>query len=78
MTGVVGIGPDGRIGGCSSLCGVAADWCIAAPRVVVTTPRNGLWAVAADTSVAAPYATAGLAALKSIAGHAKVPKPQMR
>ena len=63
---VVGIGSDGRIAGFSSLCGVAADWCIAAPGEVVTTRRSGLWDLAAGTSVAAPYVTAGLAALKSM------------
>ncbi len=63
---VVGIGSEGRIAGYSSLCGVAADWCIAAPGLLLTTRRSGLWDFAGGTSVAAPYVTAGLAALKSM------------
>lgn len=64
---VVGLDPsDGRIAGYSSLCGMAAEWCIAAPGLVVTTRRSGLWDIARGTSVAAPYVTASLAALKSM------------
>ena len=63
---VVGIGSDGHIAGYSSLCGVAAEWCVAAPGEVVTTRRSGLWDITGGTSVAAPYVTAGLAALKSM------------
>ena len=64
---VVGLAPDGRIAGYySSLCGIAADWCIAAPGDVLTTRRNGRWDFTGGTSIAAPYVTAGLAALKSM------------
>ncbi len=47
---VVGMGTDGRIAGYSSLCGVAADWCIAAPGELITTRRSGLWDFAGGTS----------------------------
>ncbi|MDE0034192.1 MAG: S8 family serine peptidase [Deltaproteobacteria bacterium] len=63
---VVALGTDGLISQYSSLCGVAADWCIAAPGELLTTRRNGLWDRVGGTSVAAPYVTAGLAALKSM------------
>jgi len=64
---VVGLGRDGRrIGHFSHYCGDAADWCIAAPGELVTTDRGGRWISAGGTSVAAPYAAGGLAALKSM------------
>ena len=62
----VALDSDGRIAPYSSLCGIAARWCIAAPGEVITTRRGGLWEAAAGTSIAAPYVTAGLAALKSM------------
>ena len=63
---VVGVDGDGRISRASWRCGVAAEWCLAAPMVLVTTDRNGRWNVAGGTSIAAPYVTASLAALKSM------------
>ena len=67
---VVGLDWDGRrIGAYSHHCGAAADWCLAAPGVVVTTHLSGRWAPAAGTSLAAPYVAAGLAALKSMFPH---------
>ena len=63
---VVGIGSDGRIDRRSHYCGDAAAWCIAAPVELVTTHRDGRWIFAGGTSIAAPYAAAGLAALKSM------------
>ena len=62
----VSLDPDDRIAFYSSECGIAAGWCIAAPGEVVTTRRGGRWEAAAGTSIAAPYVTAGLAALKSM------------
>ena len=67
---VVGLDWDGRrIGEYSHYCGAAAEWCIAAPGVVVTTHLDGRWSVAGGTSLAAPYVAAGLAALKSMFPH---------
>ena len=63
---VVGVNPDGRISPGSWRCGVAAQWCVAAPMLLVTTDWNGRWNVAGGTSIAAPYVTASLAALKSM------------
>ena len=64
---VVGLGRDGRrIDHFSHYCGDAADWCIAAPGVLMTTHRNGRWIDAGGTSMAAPYVAGGLAALKSM------------
>ena len=66
---VVGVDPDGRISRGSWRCGVAAEWCVAAPMILVTTDRDGRWNVAGGTSFAAPYVTASLAALKSMFPH---------
>ena len=63
---VVGVDGDGRISPASWRCGVAAEWCVAAPMVLLTTERGGRWNVAGGTSIAAPYVTASLAALKSM------------
>ena len=63
---VVGVDPDGRISRGSWRCGIAAQWCVAAPMLLVTTDRNGRWNVFGGTSIAAPYVTASLAALKSM------------
>ena len=63
---VAGLGGNGLIGPRSNRCGIAADWCIAAPEVVTTTILNGKWNVAGGTSIAAPYVSASLAALKSL------------
>ena len=63
---VVGVDGDGYISPGSWRCGVAAAWCVAAPMVIVTTERGGRWGFAGGTSIAAPYVTASLAALKSM------------
>ena len=63
---VVGMDGDGSFSGGSYKCGVAADWCIAAPFILLTTERKGKWAVAGGTSFAAPYVAGGMAALKSM------------
>ena len=63
---VVGLETDGSLSRGSFECGETRDWCIAAPIVVLTTVRNGKWSVAGGTSIAAPYVTASLAALKSM------------
>ena len=63
---VVGVSWNGSISPGSWRCGVAADWCVAAPMLLWTTVRDGHWGVAGGTSIAAPYVTASLAALKSM------------
>ena len=63
---VTALGRNGEIAGFSSHCGVAAEWCIAAPGELVTTKLGGGWDFTGGTSIAAPYVTAGLAALKSM------------
>ena len=62
----VALNTEGRIAHFSSQCGITAGWCIAAPGEVVTTRGGGRWDFAGGTSIAAPYVTAGLAALKSM------------
>ncbi len=62
---VGGFGGD-RLDGGGQPCGEAAAWCVAAPYVVATTAVDGLWTLAVGTSIAAPYAAAALAALKSM------------
>ena len=63
---VAALGRDGFMAGYSQRCGVAADWCIAAPGDVITTELGGRWEITGGTSIAAPYVTASLAALKSM------------
>ena len=74
---VVAVGQDGRIARFSNRCGIAADWCIAAPGVEVRValfgpdPGDGTPGVrgAADadgTSFAAPMVTGGLAVMKHV------------
>ena len=63
---VVGMDGDGSFSGGSYKCGVAADWCIAAPIILLTTETRGKWDVAGGTSFAAPYVAGSLAALKSM------------
>ena len=60
------LGEDGRIAPYSQRCGIAADWCIMAPGEVITTELGGFWKITGGTSLAAPYVTASLAALKSL------------
>ncbi len=72
---VVAIGRDGRIAPFSNRCGIAADWCIAAPGVGVRvayfgpdlddgTPGIRGAADVDGTSYAAPIVTGGLAVMK--------------
>ena len=63
---VVGLDSDGGFAGGSYKCGVAADWCIAAPIMLLLPKRNGKWEVTGGTSFAAPYVAGGMAALKSM------------
>ena len=72
---VVAVGRDGGIASFSNRCGVAADWCIAAPGVRVRVAYFGPHPVdgtpgargavsASGTSAAAPMVTGGLAVMK--------------
>ena len=72
---VVATDYDGSITGFSNRCGIAADWCIAAPgeavRVAYFGPhrgRNGVraWKAANGTSFAAPMVSGGLAVMKQL------------
>ena len=75
MVAVVAVGRDGGIASFSNRCGIAADWCIAAPGVGIRVayfgphPDDGTpgvrGTVSADgTSFAAPMVTGGLAVMK--------------
>ena len=75
MIAVVALGTDDRIASFSNRCGIAADWCLAAPGVRVRAayfgphPDDGSPGVqgaydASGTSVAAPMVTGGLVAMK--------------
>jgi subtilisin family serine protease len=68
---VVAIDPSGALAPYSNRCGVAAAWCLAAPGGAVDSGlnsmyNNGDYASMYGTSMAAPHASAALAALKSM------------
>ena len=72
---VVAIGPGGAIAGLSNRCGIARDYCLAAPGADVTVAyfgpsrgRDGVRTVgrARGTSYAAPMVTGGLALMKQL------------
>jgi hypothetical protein len=68
---VVAVDGSGQITGYSNRCGVAAQWCLAAPGGSFDTglysmQNNGDYAFMYGTSMAAPHAAAALAALKSM------------
>ena len=72
---VVAIGRDGEITDFSNRCGIAADYCLAAPGEEVTVvyfgPHRGRigargTTVSQGTSFAAPFATGGLALMKQM------------
>ena len=74
---VVSVGRNGRIAPSSNRCGIAAEWCIAAPgegvRVAYFGPNRGdgspgvrSAATARGTSFAAPMVTGGLAVMKHV------------
>ena len=73
---VVAVGRDGRIAPFSNRCGIAAQWCLAAPGVEVRvayfgpdnagTPAARGIATAQGTSFAAPMVTGGLAVMKHV------------
>lgn len=68
---VVAIDGTGRIASYSNRCGVAAAWCLAAPggsaaNGIYSMYNNGGYASMYGTSMAAPHASAAIAALKSM------------
>jgi subtilisin family serine protease len=68
---VVAIDDTGRLASYSNRCGVAAAWCLAAPggstqNGLYSMYNNGGYANLYGTSMAAPHASAALAALKSM------------
>ena len=75
IVSVVAIGEDGNIASFSNRCGIAAEWCLAAPgvdvRVAYFGPYNGVDAQRRNatgngTSYAAPMVTGSLAVMKHI------------
>ena len=66
---VVSIGREGDISGFSNRCGIARDFCIAAPGedVGVAIEGNNLWSLnASGTSFAAPMVSGSLAVMKQL------------
>ena len=68
---VVAVDGSGSLAGYSNRCGVAAAWCLAAPggasdRGLYSMYNDGDYASMYGTSMAAPHASAALAALKSM------------
>ena len=66
---VVSVDPDGTISSFSNLCGVAKDYCLAAPGRSITSayaedaPNNSYYAPFSGTSMAAPHVSGGIALL---------------
>lgn len=63
---VTAVDSTGAIANYANYCGLAADWCLAAPGTVTTTSVDGGYRTVSGTSFAAPYVAASLAALKSL------------
>jgi len=68
---VVAVDDTGKLASYSNRCGVAAAWCLAAPggssqTGLMSMYNNGGYAYMYGTSMAAPHASAALAALKSM------------
>ena len=64
---VVAVGEDGAITSFSNRCGIAADWCIAAPGQNVRAAwTGGGYRSVSGTSVAAPMVTGSLAVMKHV------------
>tara|TARA_Y100001970_G_scaffold98563_1_gene123861 strand:+ start:1254 stop:3749 length:2496 start_codon:yes stop_codon:yes gene_type:complete len=68
---VVSVGPDGQISSFSNRCGVAKDYCLAAPGGQIVSvyaqdpPITNSYGTASGTSMAAPHVSGGLAILAS-------------
>ena len=66
---VVSVDPDGTISSFSNRCGVAKDYCLAAPGRSITSayaqdaPDNNYYAAYSGTSMAAPHVSGGIALL---------------
>ncbi len=67
---VVSTDRNGIIADSSNRCGIAADWCIAAPgekvRIAYYGPQGRGWGTGSGTSFAAPMVSGGLAIMKQI------------
>ena len=67
---VVSVDTNGRISSFSNRCGIAAEFCIAAPGgsmiVADQGSGNGIWSVKRGTSLAAPYVSGSLAVMEQL------------
>ncbi|MDE0390698.1 MAG: S8 family serine peptidase [Rhodospirillales bacterium] len=68
VVAVVSVDSDGNIADTSNRCGIAAEWCVAAPGEGLRAARSGhdvgYHPSVSGTSVAAPFVTGGLAVMK--------------
>ena len=65
---VVSVDSNGLISNFSNRCGIAAEFCIAAPggSMIVADKGNNIWSLKAGTSLAAPYVSGSLALMKQL------------
>lgn len=72
---VTALDPDGSKANYANACGVAANWCIAAPgTAIISSVPGGGYAILSGTSMATPHVTGALAVAKEVFPNATGPQ----